>query len=122
MANQPLSIANPRIEYLTNPLGIDRERPRFLWIVSSDEPNQKQLGYQIRVSSAEDIAEADLWDTGRVESNATNQIEYGGPILGSSQRAWWSVRVWNQDDQVSDWIEPQFWEAGLLEPLEWTGK
>ncbi|MEJ7838180.1 MAG: family 78 glycoside hydrolase catalytic domain, partial [Thermomicrobiales bacterium] len=122
MANQPLTIAHPRIEYLTNPLCIDTERPRLSWIVESDESNQRQIAYQIRVSRNQESDDADLWDSGRIESNTTNQIEYGGTLLESSERAWWTVMVWNQDGQASDWLEPQFWEAGLLEPLEWVGK
>jgi alpha-L-rhamnosidase len=122
MANQPLTIANPRVEYLHNPLGIDSERPRFSWTLESGEQDQTQRAWHIRVSSDSSLAEADLWDSGRVESNATNQIEYGGQLLASGQRAWWSVQVWNQDDQESAWIEPRFWETGLIEALDWVGK
>jgi alpha-L-rhamnosidase len=122
MANQPLKIARPRVEYLSNPIGIDAERPRFSWILESDEPNQKQVAYQIRVSRSSDLADAELWDSGEVESGETSQIVYGGSLLGSGERAWWSVRVWNQDGQVSNWIEPQYWETGLLEPLDWEAK
>jgi alpha-L-rhamnosidase len=122
MANQPLKITRPRVEYLRNPIGIDAERPRFSWILESDEPNQAQKAYQIRVSRSSGLAEADLWDSGEVQSRETCQIHYGGSLLASGERAWWSVRVWNQDDQVSGWIEPQFWETGLLEPLDWEAK
>src|SRR5690606_18325413 len=61
----------------------------------------------------------DLWDTGKVSSNQTNQIEYRGKPLHSRQKIWWSVRVWNADDQVSLWSEANFWEMGLLERDDW---
>jgi len=120
-----LQVNKPRVEYFTNPIGIDAERPRFSWILASDAADQRQSAWQIRVAS--DPASlpdgtADLWDSGKVTSRDTAGIHYGGPLTGSGERVWWTVRVWNQDDEASDWIEPQYWETGLLDPLEWHAK
>jgi alpha-L-rhamnosidase len=119
MAKPALIIERPRVEYRTNPIGIDVERPRFSWIVTSDAPDQVQSAWQIRVSSEGAPGSADLWDSGKTTGNATNQIAYGGRLLASNQRAWWIVRAWNGDDVVSEWSEPQFWETGIIETLEW---
>ena len=32
-----VSVSNLRVENLTNPLGIDTDKPRFSWIIQSDQ-------------------------------------------------------------------------------------
>ena len=61
----------------------------------------------------------DLWDSGRVESGNSVHVPYEGRELGSRERVYWKVRVWDADNRASDWSEPAFWEMGLLMPAEW---
>ena len=89
-----------RCEYLTNPLGIDELRPRLSWWVTDDRPAELQTSYQILVGSDRATLkrdEADLWDSRRVESNQTANVEYQGNALASGQRAWWKVRTYDSD-------------------------
>lgn len=120
-----LSVAKLRCEYLDNPLGLDARKPRLSWIVESAERGQTQTAYQIQVASGESklaSGEADLWDSGKVASGATAQIEYAGKALTSSLRCLWRVRVWDKDGQESAWSDPARWEMGLLEPADWQAK
>jgi alpha-L-rhamnosidase len=120
-----LSVARLRCEYLENPLGIDTVRPRLSWIVESTERAQRQIGYQILVSSTESNLKAnmgDLWDTGQVPSDQTLHVVYAGKPLASHQRCFWKVRIWDKDKQPSAYSEPAFWEMGLLSPQDWPGK
>ncbi len=108
-----------------NPLGLDIPRPRLSWILESDRRGARQSAYQILVaSSAEKLAaeQGDLWDSGKVASDQSVNVEYGGRPLASGERAWWTVRVWDGDGQPSAYSEPAFWEAGLLDRAEWQGE
>ena len=114
-----------RCEYLTNPLGIDELRPRLSWWVTDDRPAELQTSYQILVGSDRATLkrdEADLWDSGRVESNQTANVEYQGNALASGQRAWWKVRTYDSDGLPSAWSEPAYFEMGLLNPEDWRAR
>ena len=119
-----LSVARLRCEYLENPLGIDTAEPRLSWIVESKQRAQRQIAYQILVSSTEANLKAnagDLWDTGQVPSDQTIQLPYAGKPLVSHQRCFWKVRVWDKNMQGSSFSEPASWEMGLLSPQDWPG-
>ena len=55
-----------RCEYVRNPLGIDRPKPRLSWVLEHSAPNQYQRAYQIIV--ADDKA---LISQGRRETSGT---------------------------------------------------
>ena len=114
-----------RCEYKLNPLGIDVLKPRLSWLLDTNDHSlrdQIQSAYQIRVATAEKILygdNPDLWDSGKIESNRTNQIEYEGKPMSSRTGCRWTVRVWDGDGNVSDWSEPALWTMGLLNPDDW---
>ncbi len=82
---------------------------------------EKQTAYQIRVASApETLAKAgDLWDSGKVDSDASAQIVYMGKPLHSRERCFWSVRVWDHAGKPGPWSKPSLWSMGLLAPQDW---
>ena len=58
----------------------------------------KQSAYQVLVASSADALQkdqGDLWDSGKVQSDAMNQIVYVGQPLRSRMQCWWKVRTWN---------------------------
>lgn len=111
-----------RCEYRDNPLGIDSKKPRLSWIVvatNSSSRALRQTAYQVRVATTPEklvSGESDLWDSGRVESDETIQIEYGGKAVGAGEACYWSVRVWDGLGQVSPWGETSTWTVGLFGP------
>ncbi|GAB4130876.1 family 78 glycoside hydrolase catalytic domain [Thermopirellula anaerolimosa] len=110
-----------RCEYRVNPLGIDVVKPRLSWIMVDARRGARQTAYQIlAASSSEKLArdEGDLWDSGRVESSLTNQIEYGGRPLNSRMECHWKVRIWDADGAVTDYSPPAVWTMGLLEDAD----
>jgi len=109
-----------RVEYAERPLGLDEPSPRLSWLSSAS----KQTAYQIRVAtSAAGLTKAQLvWDSGRVESGDSVLIPYTGPALGSRQRYWWQVRVWDAKGCASPWSAAEWWEMGLLAPGDWSAK
>lgn len=114
-----------RCEYHVNPLGIDVRQPRLSWQLESDKRDQQQSAYRILVASSPEMLlqqKADLWDSGKVHSDESIQIEYQGKPLASRQRCYWKVMVWDQEGQPSAWSEPVMWSMGLLEPADWTAQ
>lgn len=120
-----VQIQDLRCEHLPNPLGIDAAKPRLSWVIESTKRGARQTAYQILVASSEDKLardEGDLWNSGRVEANATAHVRYAGKPLASGQPAWWKVRVWDEQNQPTAWSDVGTWEMGLLSKNDWHGK
>ncbi len=114
-----------RCEYLVNPLGLDAARPRLSWEVNDPRRGAAQTAYEIQAAGSADAlarGDADVWSSGKVESDQSVNVEYDGPLLASRQRVWWRVRTWDAAGAASPWSEPAFWEMGLLDPAEWKGE
>jgi alpha-L-rhamnosidase len=112
-----------RCEYRVNPMGIDVVKPRFSWILESVQRGQAQSAYQIIVASSEENLKAskgDLWDSGKVESDQSAHVVYGGSELESRQRAYWKVKVWDKANKSSESDYARF-EMGLLKFADWKG-
>jgi alpha-L-rhamnosidase len=112
-------------EYSHNPIGIDNTKPRLSWLMESSERAQMQTAYQIIVASEESglaANEGNIWDSGKVVSGDSNNIEYKGDALQSGKRYFWKVKVWDNNDHASAWSEPGWWEMGLLTPADWQAQ
>ncbi|MFP4192242.1 MAG: family 78 glycoside hydrolase catalytic domain [Candidatus Hydrogenedentota bacterium] len=120
---------NQSVELGASPVGFDTAAPRLSWRLEGGGRGARQTAYQIRVAeSREDLenGERGLWDSGKVESSETHLIPYDGAPLESNQRCYWKVRVWDGEDQPTEWSEAAEWITGLLDPdtewdAEWIG-
>ena len=120
----PLSVASLRCEYLNDPLGIDVPAPRLSWVLASAARGAHQSAWQVLVASTPDLLardQGDLWDSGKVTTDQSNQVPYEGKALRTGQRCYWKVRAWNGLDEVSPWSAPAFWSMGLLNEADWKG-
>lgn len=112
-----------KCESLTDPSAIDSRVPRLSWVNIGRGNGQVQTAYEIRAASSRELLRsADLWSTGRVESDESLYIPYGGKELRSAQDCWWQVRVWDRDGRVSRWSAPAHWGMGLLDPDDWEAE
>lgn len=111
-------------EYHTNPIGIDVTKPRLSWQIKTSKENFKQIAYEIRVGENIDnkTVKAIIWSSGKIVSDQSVNVEYEGEPLKSMQRAYWQVRIWDNDNRVSDWSEIAFWEMGILDSKLWSAK
>jgi len=129
-ASQAVAATNLRCEYLENPLGIDVVNPRLSWVSEQEGQRSevrgiKQTAYQVLVASTPEHLEkdqGDLWDSGKVASEQSTQVEYRGGPLKSGLRCFWKVRTWNQNGNASDWSKSACWTMGLLHPSDWQAK
>ncbi len=114
-----------RCEYRIDPIDVDTAAPRLSWVIESSERGCRQSAYRIiaaKTPAALKAERGDLWDSGRVESDASAHVPYGGPPLASGARCWWKVRVWDAKGRSSVWSAPAVWEMGLLNQSDWTAK
>lgn len=119
-----LQIDELKIEYHTNPKGIHVLKPRFNWVLTGTGRHRWQTAYQILVATSPEWLvknNGDAWDSGKVISNSTNQIEYNGEDLQSGKTYYWKVKVWDEDDVESDWSIVSHWSMGLLNFSDWKG-
>ncbi len=115
-------ITNLTCEYRTNPLGIDIMRPRLSWQMQTDRQGARQIAYHIQAgSSVEGLGVSDLWDSGKIDSDQSVYVTYGGPRLGSRQRVYWTATVWDETGQANQ-SDPTWLEMGLLKRTDWKGK
>ena len=117
-----------RSEYLRNPLGLDVMRPRLSWVLTqadAKDRGQRQTAYQVLVASGRKKlvpGKADLWDSGKVESDQSVHVVYAGKPLRSRMACYWKVRVWDKDGRPSAWSKPAMWTMGLLAKADWGAK
>jgi alpha-L-rhamnosidase len=119
-----LTIIDMRCEYKENPV-IDALKPRLSWLLNSTKRGQFQSAYRILVATApEKLTEdkADLWDSKKVVSDNTYQVEYNGQALHSREICYWKVMSWDKNGNPGAWSKPAKWEMGLLDESDWKGE
>lgn len=117
------SMTNLICEYRANPLGIAVTIPRLGWQMRTDRRGARQTAYRILAAGdPQQLREgqADLWDSGKIETDQSVHIAYAGQKLRSRQRVYWQVTVWDENDQASR-SAPAWFEMGLLERRDWQG-
>ena len=113
-----MKAADLRVEYLSDPIGIDITVPRFFWkIVDGTGDGSSQSAYRITARRDGET----IWDTGKVRSSEMTHIPYGGPVLKSRDRVEFTVTLWDENDAQGEESEG-FFEMGLLEASDWKGK
>lgn len=104
-------------EFLTSPLGVNTATPRFSW-KNGGEWIAAQSAYEILVgtdSLAIVNGNADLWNTGKTDSDASVLVRYDGTKLNPRSQAWWKVRVWNEKGTPSPWSDVARFGIGIIE-------
>ena len=116
------SVANLRCELLEEPRGIHSQRPRFSWVLFHPDRAQFQSAYQILVASSLAALEADraeMWNSGRAESDTSVNVEYAGRELSSGGIYYWKVRTWDNAGTASPYSDAATFQMGLLRPEDW---
>ncbi|GAA4958341.1 family 78 glycoside hydrolase catalytic domain [Algibacter aquimarinus] len=110
-----------KLEYLTNPDGVDVSKPRFFWKINSKESGQFQSAYQLMVATSEEkLAQniGDAYDSGKVKSSETIQITYKGKSLKPSSQYFWKVKTWDKKNTPT-WSKIAKFSTGLFQKEDW---
>jgi hypothetical protein len=109
-------------EYRVDPLGVDNRFPGLSWISISDQRNVRQTAYRILVaddSLSIKLNRGNFWDSKKVLSDQSVQIEYKGKPLSSAKTYYWKVMVWDNYGNASAWSKTGKWQMGLLTKDDW---
>lgn len=114
-----MKLENVRTNYEYEFRGVEDHAPVFSWELKSEKPNTYQRAYQVIVKCGEDC----VWDSGMVESDASQGILYQGAPLQSRSRYDFCVQIRDNHDQTanaSSWFETALkeedWQAEWIEP------
>lgn len=124
MAHANVFVTHLRTELMENPLGIDVSQPRLSWRIESDQQNVMQTAYHILVASSPELLaqdKGDCWDSGKVDTDASQWNLYQGIKLKRNAPYYWKVKVYTNKGE-SNWSSPASWSMGLLNEADWQGQ
>lgn len=108
-------------EYLPSPvLGIDVAKPRFSWVLPDDGGRGvSSAAYQLVLTAK---AGGVVWDSGKVEGEASNQVECGVALKGNTAYVW-KVRFWSSaaPSSPSDYSTDAALHTGPMALADWHG-
>jgi alpha-L-rhamnosidase len=116
-----------RCENLVSPVGIETQSPRLSWKLEATKGGNdlKQNCYEIVVATNKSMLtpeKADVFSSKIITSNVTAGI----PIEGAGSHGlkpfhqyFWTVRVWDQNEVVSNWTTPAEFSTGPMSESDW---
>jgi alpha-L-rhamnosidase len=112
------------VEYIREPgnVNVNNLLPRYSWIVPEEAVFQN--GYQILVASAKSDIEnntGSVWDSGRISGGESLNIEHAGNPLKPNSKYFWKVRIWDQDNRLSEYSDIQEFKTGSFTGYVSTG-
>ena len=119
-----LYVVNLKCEYMNEAL-IAITSPRFSWELSSMTNNQYQKAWQIIVGTdlqEINLGRSDIWDSGKIKGSKSSGIKLPDSKLKSFEKYYWSVRIWNEKNEVTNWASPGSFITGALNQSDWKAK
>ena len=104
-----VNVTSLKVNHLAAPAGITGS-PTFSWVGESDRGGDSQSAYEIKVF---DIDGRAVWSTGKVLSDNSIAVKYGGAALKPASRYSWQVRIWDAAGRASRWSAKQTFVTGL---------
>ena len=119
-----VTVTHLKCEWLVNPAGIDVRQPRLSWQIQSDQRNVVQTACQVLVASGIEKLkknEADIWNSGKIASEQSVNIQYAGKPLISGATYYWKIKIFTNAGEAES-LETGCWTMGLLKATEWKAK
>lgn len=113
-------VAEVKTQYPAGLIGVAGAPVYLSWQVKSDLIGAVQQAFHIQVSNAKDF-ESLTWDSGRVSGSNQLGFEVPGSPFASREQRYYRVRI-ETNAGVTEWSEPVFVEAGLLDSSDWNAK
>lgn len=123
-ANAQVGVYSLKCENKNYPRGVDNQQPHLGWTLSSNQRGCLQTAYRVLVaadSSQLQKNNGNIWDSGKVLSDQSIQVEFTGKKLSSVKTYYWKVIVWDNHGNVSGWSKPAKWQMGILNAADWKG-
>lgn len=119
---QDLHVNDLRCADRINPMGVEAQFPTLSWKIVSQQRGVLQSAYQLMVADnplalTKNIG--NLWDSKKVQSDASIQVAYKGKRLTAGKTYYWKLRIWDNKGHVSAWSAPAKWQMGLLAAGDW---
>ncbi len=117
-----------RCENLTEPLAIEKKKPKLSWIVATDSPAERaksQSAFRIIVSSSKKVLDqnkGDIWDSKKIKSNDSLSIEFAGKQLRAFSKYFWKIMLWDESGTRGDWSTTSAFTMGMLKPEDWKAE
>ena len=109
-------------EYTTNPMEIETGSPRLSWQLISNQNGQQQTAYRILMATSVELLDqekADMWDSGRQESNQSVNVSYTGKPLEPGSRYYWKVKAWDINGNAGEYSDINWFETGKMNKEDW---
>jgi len=119
-----LTVERLTCNYTEQPIGIDSQNPFFGWQIKSSGKNILQSAYRIVVAENPDDLQKTkgiVWDSGKVNSNQSINVQYQGNVLKPGKRFFWKVKIWDNNGKESPWSQVTWWQTGLFSKDDWQG-
>lgn len=117
-ATAQVKLQNVLVESRSNPVGLDTKQPRFSWQLVSTQKNVMQSAYEIKVT---DENKKQVWTSGKVNSDQSVFVPYGGPALASGTKYTVSVKVWDNNKKASN-VSEGTWQTAFFNQSDWKAK
>ncbi len=98
------------VEFIREPRStpINDSLPEYSWIVPSTAVAQK--AYQVLVASSKEKIDqniGDVWNSGQVRGSQSANVTHEGTPLSARARYFWKVRLWDQNNRVTEYSAAQ---------------
>ena len=91
--------------------------------MKSNQRNVLQTAYRILVADDPSLLNKEIgniWDSKKINSSASIQVQYNGKALQSVKKYFWKVMVWDNKGNISSWSDIAMWQMGLLSKSDWN--
>ncbi|MEN8194215.1 MAG: family 78 glycoside hydrolase catalytic domain [Bacteroidota bacterium] len=112
---------NLKCEYMVNPIGLDTQVPRLTWKLLDKRKGISQSAYQIIVGpELSDVknGNGNIWDSGKINSDKM-LVLYKGKKLKPFIKYYWAVRIWDENDELSELSEVASFATGMMVNKNW---
>lgn len=106
------------VEFIRQPetTTIHDPQPEYSWVISPQSGTQQ--AYQLLVASSLELLtdnQGDVWDSEQVRNSQSANIEHQGEALKAQTEYFWKVRIWDQDNRVTEYSEAQSFKTGQFQ-------
>lgn len=119
---QTVQVTHLLCNYQVDPIGIDASKPMLNWQLKGNGYHISQTAYRVLVADDSTLLaqnKGETWDSGKIGSSQSIQIQYSGKPLQPVKKYYWKVMVWDNKGNRSTWSKPARWQTGLFGQADW---